>query len=255
MMGEPDEMLIAPVPALFAVQQAARGGGPQVLTLQFANAELNTELYLDQAEVLAIRSALVPSWRTCLLRAGISPLALAEARRRGASLSGVVHQLTSAGDLTAEELARLAHERLTSALIPLYWNLTVPLLRPGGANDLANVVVRTPIQTALIESGWCALALSPEERALKPSDRFKGTMLQLIDHPCTPVEFTWSAAQRGLSLGEITRRLPLRWDILTGHVTGLVARRLLKSLEKAQTALHVGTNRNSEPHNLPSRSA
>lgn len=248
-------MPTAPLPALFAVQQTAQGGGLQVLTLQFTNAELNTELYLDQAEVLAVRSAIVPSWRTCLLRAGISPLVLAEAWRRSASLSGVVHQLTGAGDLTAEELARLAHERLTSALTPLYWNLTVPLLRPGRSNDLANVVTRTPVQAALIESGWYALALGPEERALKPSDRFKGTMMQLVDHSCSPVEVTWSAAQRGLSLGEIARRLPLRWDILTGHVAGLVARRLLKPLGKVQTALDVGTDRNSEPHDLPSRSA
>lgn len=248
-------MLIAPVPALFAVQQAAQGGGPQVLTLQFTNAELNTKLYLDQAEVLAIRSALVPSWRTCLLRAGISPRVLAEARRHSASLSGVVHHLTNAGDLTDEELARLAHERLTSALVPLYWNLTVPLLLPGRANDLANVVVRTPIQAALIESGWCALALNSEERTLKPSDRFKGTMLQLIEHPCTPIGVTWSAAQRGLSLGEIARRLPLRWDILTGHVTGLVARRLLKPLGEVQNALEVSINRSSKIHDLPSRSA
>lgn len=239
------------VPALFAVQQAAQGGGRRILTLRFADTLLNVELHLDGSEVLAVRSALVPSWRTSLLRTGVSPTALAEARRLHFSLFQTVQYLINMGNLNADELARVAHMRLTHALVPLYWHTAVPSLLEGRTDESGDLVTRTLVQPALIEAGWYALSLSPEQRMLQPSDRFKGPLLRLIDHPRAPIEVTWRAALRGSSLGEIAQRLPLRWDVLTEHVSELIARRLLKFQGEVQDWLEEGT---PEPHDLPPHS-
>lgn len=230
-------MPIVPVPALFTVQQAFQEGGRRVLTLQFAEPQLNTELVLDGTKVLTVRSGLIPSWRTSLLRAGVPPKAWTEARGRSASLFEAVQHLIGAGHLDTEDLPRLAHERLTSAFVPLYWNVTIPSLCPGSTDKPVDFVTCTPVQAALTEGAWYALSLSLEQRVLRPSDRFAGSLLWHNQLPRTPVEVIWHAAQQGLNLGQIAQRLPLRWDVLTDHVTDLVARRLLKRQTKVQASL------------------
>lgn len=216
------------VPALFAVQQAAQQGDRKVLTLEFEDAQLNTVLYMEGTEVLTVRNALVPSWHTSLLRVGVPSRALAEAHRGSHTLFATVQHLLNTGNLSVGDLARVAHERLVSALVPLYWHMTAVGTKLGHVDDPEDFVTRTSTPSALTEAGWYALTLSPDQRALRPSDRFGAPLARLVDHPHTSLGMTWSNAQRGLSLGQIARRLPLRWDVLTGHVTELMAEQLLK---------------------------
>lgn len=216
------------VPALFAVQQAAQQGERKILTLKFEDAQLNTVLYMKGSEVLTVRNAVVPSWHTALLRVGVPSKSLTEVHRRSHTLFATVQHLLDTGNLSAGDLARVAHERLVSALVPLYWHMTVVGTKLGHIDDPEDFVTRTSAPSALTEAGWYALTLRPDQRALRPSDRFRAPLVRLVDHPHTSLGMTWSSTQRGLSLGQIARRLPLRWDILTGHVTELMAEQLLK---------------------------
>ncbi|GBF04708.1 thiol-specific antioxidant protein [Deinococcus aerius] len=224
------------VPALFAVQQAAQQSGRKVLTLAFEDAQLDTVIYTDGPKILTIRNSMAPMWSTLLLRAGVPSRALAEARQRNATLSKAVQDLVDAGNLPVGDAARLAHERLMSALVPLYWHLATAEIRSDDFDDPKDFVAHTDAPSALTEAGWYALTMKADQRAFLPSDRFKTPLVRLIEHSHTPLGLIWNGLRRGSSLGEIARRLPFRWDTLTGHVAELIAREVLKSWAEARSS-------------------
>ncbi|WP_146009581.1 hypothetical protein [Deinococcus planocerae] len=210
---------------MFAIQQAAQESGCKILTLQFEDAHLNTELRLDGPEILTIRSPVLPSWSTLLIHTGVPAEAVMEAQQHNSDLQGTLQYLIKAGQICMENLRVLAYERVINALVPLYWHLTIPQLRIAAHMD--EPTIRTNAQAGTIAAAWHALTLTPEQRALRLSDHFTPNSVRLGEDLSTSLSLTYHAAASGLNLAQMAQRLPLRWDILTGHVTELMAQQVL----------------------------
>ncbi|GMA17767.1 hypothetical protein E5F05_04320 (plasmid) [Deinococcus metallilatus] len=214
-----------PVPTMFAVQQAAQESGYRILTLQFEDAQLNTELHLDGPEILTVISPVLPSWPTLLIHTGISAEAVLKAQQYNPDPQGMLQYLIKAGQICMESLRALAYERIISAMVPLYWHLTSPQIRVAAYID--EPAIRTNAQAGTTAAAWHALTLTSEQRALRLSDHFTPSSVRLREDLSTPLGLTYHAAANGLNLAQMAQRLPLRWDVLTGHVTELIARQVL----------------------------
>lgn len=219
------------VPTLQAVTDSAGSSlnGNTQLELNFADPALKTVLHFQEGKITRVSSDLLPSWSAALGTAGVHPATIAEAQQRGGNLDGALNYLVQGGFLTVTTLARLAHERLVAALLPLVWH-----------NALVSSTVRAPAVAPALptavgaaqtvrEVEQLAQQLGSAERQLRPSDL-------LLASPLNPPHgetegLIYGAALRGLTLGEMARRLPMRWDVLARTATALLRSGVLRAAD------------------------
>lgn len=211
------------LPVLQAVSQVAVKDSPTVLNLSFADSQLNTALRLMQGQIVGLRSSVLPPWSVSLIALGVHPASIAEAQQVGGNLQGALAFLLDRGSLGRAQLDEVAHERALSALLPLAWQTSMTSTAPWpDAPDelpLHSVQIRGVVDTAERH----AALLTPEERSFKPSSRFEASPLSAPTIAGDDSkERVYHAAMRGLNLGEMSQRLPQRWDILTQTVSRLL---------------------------------
>ncbi len=227
-------MLLAPT--MQSILQAASTGESSVLQLQFRNPSSNTSLQISEGQITGVRSSVLPDWSTSLIQHGIHPAAVAGASLQGGSYVGALRMLIEMGQLTSDELIRITRDRVLAALLPIAWRDAATVLtpvsgqipfRPLGSMDAHEAVKTTELHAA---------GLGRQARELSPSDCFLTTDLTPVLPESAGQELVqvFHLASQGLNLGEIARRLPLRWDILTEHILRLVAQEALRSASSAE---------------------
>ena len=219
------------VPTLQAVADSAGSNlaGSTQLELNFADPSLKTVLHFQGGQITRVSSDLLPSWSAALGGAGVHPATIAEAQQRGGNLDGALSYLLHGGFLTAATLATLARERLVAALLPLVWH-----------NALASSTARAPANALTLPTGievtptmreveQLAQQLGSAERQLRPSDLLVASPL---NPPHGEIEgLIYGAALRGLTLGEMARRVPMRWDVLARTATALLRTGVLRAAD------------------------
>lgn len=211
------------LPVLQAVSQVAAKESPTVLNLAFADQQLNTALRLMQGQIVGLRSGVLPPWSVSLIAQGVHPVTIAEAQQVGGSLQGALAFLLDRGYLGRAQLDGVAQERALSALLPLAWqtSMTSSALWADAPSELP--LNSTSTQQIIETAERHAALLTREERALKPSSRFSANPLSVSTMVGNEdKERVYHAAMRGLSLGEMSQRLPQRWDTLTQTVSRLL---------------------------------
>ncbi|UQN08842.1 peroxiredoxin [Deinococcus sp. QL22] len=210
------------VPALQAVTQAAEQNEPTVLQLAFPDPGLTTSVQLYGGQVMGIRSPLLPAWSVSLTQHGVHPATVAEVQQQTKSLFGALSLLIERGYLTSADVTAIYRQRVVSALLPLAWrNGTVQTKTFPGASPpptLHSFSAAEGVQAAQLH----AEQLGTAERALRPSDRFDASPLGTLPSGLgEPAHRVYTAALRGLTLGEMSERLGQRWDVLTRNVVHL----------------------------------
>ena len=128
---------------------------------------------------------------------------IAEAHHQAGNLEGALDYLLRGGFLTPGALAALARQRLAAALLPVAWY-----------NALVSRTARTPARPPVLPTNVTVDDTVREIEVLAPSNWAtpSGELERKI----------YGAALRGLTLGEMARRLPMRWDLLTRTATALL---------------------------------
>ncbi|MDV6374433.1 peroxiredoxin-like family protein [Deinococcus arenicola] len=222
------------LPVLQALSQEAIKGEPTVLSLSFDDQGLNTDLRLMQGQIVALRSKILPPWSVSLIAQGVHPATIAEAQQAGINLQHALIYLLDRDYLSREQLADAAQERALSALLPLAWQTSRISSVPWSGAPAHPPLNSTQTQHIVDRTEWHAALLTPEERSLRPSSRFTANPLSapaLVGDD--RMEHVYHAALRGLSLGDISQRLPQRWDILTQTVGRLVREGALRPQDAA----------------------
>ncbi|MGY2892360.1 peroxiredoxin-like family protein [Deinococcus sp. UYEF24] len=217
------------IPALQALSQTIERGDAAVLEFTFANASLNTTVQVADGQIMRLRSSVLPAWHTSLSASGVHPVAIAEAQMNGGGIEGGLKYLLAEGYLTDTELGRIAQERAIAALLPIVWRSGV-VTSAGIESVHAQFPALSDARSGLWAAEKHASALSESERALHPSDR-------LVADPLAPGDAEQGSlsslihrtALRGMTLGEMAQRLPVRWDDLTRTVTQMHGQGMLRS--------------------------
>ena len=219
-------MLLAPT--MQSILHAASSGENNVLHLNFSNTSSNTALQLSGGQITGVRSAVLPDWSTSLIEHGVHPAAVAGASLQGTTYVGALRMLIEMGHLTPEELVQISRSRILAALLPIAWRDAATSLTPFGGQmpvrPLGGIDAREAVRTTELH----AAVLGEQARELQPSDCFlasaafqEATFVPAAQRPGQAQ--VYRLASQGLNLGEIARRLPMRWDILTEQVLALVA--------------------------------
>ncbi len=219
-------MLLMPVTQ--AVMDAAQEES-SVLTLTFHSAEFDAALWFVKGRIMAMRGAALPLMSSALQAYGLQPASIAQARQRSANVSELMETLVARGLISDEDVTVLMRERVVSGLLPLVWRPALARISPapplggvGAGAEFGGANRGTEAGDALQEAERHADALTRRERALQFSDRFVASPLAgRVAPEGDPLDLVYRAALRGLTLGEMARRLPQRWDSLARNVLSL----------------------------------
>ncbi len=239
------------LPAMQAVLQAADRPTPSDVQLRFAEPTFNTRLRLESGNITAIRSPLLPTWSSTLLREGVNANAMTQAQLRSRQADEVLATLVEGGHLEAKRLVELTRERVLSALLPLVWRTS--LVEIGGVTvQSASALTSTNVAESVSAAELHAGALGKAEQNLRTADRFVASPLATAQSLATEqAKMVYHAALHGLSLGEMAKRHALRWDTLTRTVLELVHAGALRPETQAKAAARLVAGRLDAGHMAP----
>ncbi|WP_188961469.1 peroxiredoxin-like family protein [Deinococcus aquiradiocola] len=208
------------LPVAQVINHTLDTSGPTVLEFAFADSSLNTTLQMLDGQLLRLKSNFLPAWSVSLADAGVSPQAVTEANLHGGGLDGGLAYLLERGHLDEPELQALARERALTALVPIVGRSGIVQVHAGG-NASAFLAGSDGLQV-LQKAERLVHVMGEAERALQPSQRFEvSPTASLPAGSGGHAERVYRAAMRGLTLAELSQRLPMRWDRLTREVTAL----------------------------------
>lgn len=197
---------------------------------------LRSTLLIRGQALVNVSSPLLPSWAATFTWDGVHPATVAHARQGQRTVAGTVRALIEGGYLSLERFTQLMEQRVASTVLALGSLPDVLTERfdapptPSQA-DLAVDLPRVTQDVLEIER-----ARSARAQVLTPTDRFQA----FGPSPFAPDDdqvaaLVYGAVQTTMALGEVSARLPLRWDLLTGHVADQVARRHLSWADGPRT--------------------
>ncbi|AZI41738.1 hypothetical protein EHF33_02400 [Deinococcus psychrotolerans] len=227
------------LPSMQAVVQTAEQPLPSVLQLSFSEPSFNTHLRFSEGRITGVRSALLPSWSSSLLRLGVNTQAVVEAQLRSRKVDDVLASLIETGHLEAHSLAQLVRLRTLGSLLPLVWRSGLMEVSSTPSHTVLPLTSADTLQS-VSAAEYHASALSPSEQALTLNDHFTASPLASTESLGSEEARTvYLAALHGLSLGETAQRHGLRWDALTKAVTHLTAAGALRPVQAGKRAREV----------------
>ncbi|MXV21321.1 peroxiredoxin-like family protein [Deinococcus xianganensis] len=217
--------------AMQAVLSAASKRQPAELHLSFLAPEFNTKLQICEGQITGIISALAPHWSTLLRSKDVPATAITQAHQDGQSVPDTLELLIRRRYLSMDEMDALAHERVLSALVPLAGRHASVQLHLPKALSHKRFLGSSDAQDGVHAAAQYAATLREHESAMTPADRFVATPLaSKIEPEGGPVDLVYRAALRGLTLGQIAQRVPMRWDLLVRTISYLIGLGALRSL-------------------------
>ncbi|GAA4015463.1 hypothetical protein GCM10022631_29430 [Deinococcus rubellus] len=227
------------LPSMQAVVQTAEQPAPSVLELLFSEPGFNTRLRFGDGQITGVRSALLPSWSTSLLRLGVNPEAIVKAQLQSRQADDVLASLLETGHLEQDHLARLTRERVLSSLLPLVWRSALVKISGAAAHPVLPLTSADAMQSVSAAERHAG-QLSQAERALFLEDRFVASPLASAQAVGSQeAQTVYQSALHGLNLGETAQRHSLRWDVLTGTVTRLLATGALRPVQTGKRTREV----------------
>ncbi|MFC6662555.1 hypothetical protein [Deinococcus multiflagellatus] len=205
---------------LTALHQVPLTTGPRTLSLHAPEVAFTAAVALSGGDVCGVQSPVTPSWHTTLRQHGVHPATLVDAQDQARHLGQALAYLQRRGVITAEELAHLAQERLLHALLPLLPYRVEMTIRPSAGRP------GTDPRVPVLEGVKALAALQPAGRPVHLSlqQAYAASPAQVVlEDDGTPAALVYRAALQGMTLQEMARRLPLRWDELRRTVLTLTA--------------------------------
>lgn len=211
------------LPTLQALELAAQHPGAAKCQLQFAHAGLDVSFALRGGLVTSLSSPTLPDWASYLHSKGVSGQVF-RALQDTPGPQPLLH-----GGYSEAQLRELCQERLLYAFLPLLEQHATLQLEPL---TLPNTVTEHgDLAAALPQLQRLAAQSSVFERHLLPTLRLVANPLLETSLPTEQAQQVYSAALRGLSLGQISASLPLRWDKLTRTISLLLTHKALFGAE------------------------
>ena len=207
--------------ALNSIRRAASDRRPSTLALNFDDPIFNLSLQFVNGMITQFSGNLMTPWSSMLRLANVPPASIVQAQRDGFDQVIALELLIERGYLTPQMLATLSHERLVAALLPLgdkvaqaHWNQL-----PANSSQHA---ASASAERVLSETFRLLQNLTPSELALTPKHVLTANVLNAPSAADDAVGFQiYQSALRGLNLGDIATRLPMRWDYLVQAVSRL----------------------------------